>query len=88
MVENEGRLTVFFDLASLPPRYHLDSPYVEPQILLFGTSKFEDLSSETPLWVPGARGSKEDPKRRKRDIIKVTLRSIVENNQLVYTIHI
>jgi hypothetical protein len=28
------------------------------------TSDFEVLPSESPLWVLGFRGSKEDPKRR------------------------
>jgi dihydrofolate reductase len=38
------------------------------------TSESEDRSSDSPLWVLGFRGSKEDPKRRNRGIIEVALR--------------
>ena len=74
MVENEGRLTGIHDLSSLLPRILFYSPYVKPLILLGLFPDLEDLSPDSSLWVLGARGSKEDPKRRKRGPIKVALR--------------
>jgi len=59
------------------PRNHLYSPYVGPRFHLGLTSDFEDLSSDSPLWVLGFRGSKEDPKRRDQGIIEVAVTRLI-----------
>lgn len=65
-VENRRCSTLLFDLSSLLPRISLDAPYMAPRFHLIGSSDLEDFSWESPLWVLGIWGNKEDPKRTQR----------------------
>jgi hypothetical protein len=56
----------FLKMISLAPLGYYGTLMI-PHINLFWTS-------DSPLWVLGARGSKEDPKRKKRGIIEEAMR--------------
>ncbi len=56
------------------PRNHHYAPYVEPRFHLGLTSESEGPSPDSPLWLLGFQGGKEDPKRRNQGIINIALR--------------